>query len=192
LSGLLDIDLARRIATAGTGDEDPAMSRGADLASAGARAADAVLSYTGLQIAEPLPEPEWIRSRTQPIGIRDVVAYLRDAPNVPEAAGREIQIGGPDVMRHLDVIARFSKESGRRPAIRVPLPDRIASPGVVAAGAATVTSGSPAVAAELSHGLADDTTVTDPSGGALFDIRPEPLNVAIQRALIEQEGERDG
>lgn len=139
-----------------------------------------------------LPEPEWIRSRTQPIGIRDVVAYLRDAPNVPASAGREIQIGGPDVMRHLDVIARFSQENGRRPALRVPLPDRIASPGVVAAGAATVTSGSPAVAAELSHGLGDDTSVTDPSGAALFDIRPESLNVAIQRALIEQEEERDG
>ena len=139
-----------------------------------------------------LPEPEWIRSRTQPIGIRDVVAYLRDAPRVPESAGREIQIGGPDVMRHLDVIGRFSEESGRRPAFHVPLPDRIASPGVVAAGAATVTSGSPAVAAELSRGLGDDTSVSDPSGAELFDIQPEPLNVAIQRALFEQEAESDG
>ena len=139
-----------------------------------------------------LPDPGWIRSRTQPIGIRDVVAYLRDAPDVPESAGREIQIGGPDVMRHLDVIARFSEETGHRPALRVPLPDRIASPGVVAAGAATVTSGSPAVAAELSHGLGDDTSVSDPSGAELFDIRPESLNVAIQRALFEQEAESDG
>ena len=139
-----------------------------------------------------VPEPEWLRSLTQPIGIRDVVAYLRDAPRVPGSAGREIQIGGPDVMQHLDVIARFSEESGRRPALRVQLPNLIASPGVVAAGAATVTSGSPSVAAELSHGLADDTNVTDPSGAALFDIHPEPLNVAIQRALTEQEEERDG
>ena len=139
-----------------------------------------------------LPEPGWLRSRTQPIGIRDVVAYLRDAPNVPASAGREIEIGGPDVMQHLDVIARFSEETGRRPALRIPLPDRIASPGLVAAGAAGVTSGSPAVAAELSHGLGDDTSVSDPSGAALFDIRPEPLNVAIQRALAEQEAERGG
>jgi uncharacterized protein YbjT (DUF2867 family) len=139
-----------------------------------------------------LPEPEWLRSRTQPIGIRDVVAYLRDAPHVPGSADREIQIGGPDVMRHLDVIARFSEETGHRPALRVPLPDRIASPGVVAAAAASVTSGSPAVAAELSQGLGDDTSVSDPSGAELFDIRPEPLNVAIQRALFEQEAEGDG
>ena len=83
-----------------------------------------------------LPEPDWLRSATQPIGIRDVVSYLRDAPRVPESAGREIQIGGPDVMQHLDVIARFSQETGRRAALRIPLPDGIASPDVVAAGAA--------------------------------------------------------
>jgi len=136
-----------------------------------------------------LPAPEWLRTRTQPIGIRDVVAYLRDAPLVPESAGREVQIGGPDVMRHLDVIARFSAESGRRAPLRVPLPDRIASPGVVAAGAATVTSGSANVATELSHGLGRDTVVTDPSGARLFDIRPEAVNVAIQRALAEEETE---
>lgn len=134
-----------------------------------------------------LPEPDWLRSATQPIGIRDVVAYLREAPHVPESAGREIQIGGPDVMEHLDVIGRYAEETGRRPPLRVALPDAIASPGVVSAGAATVTSGSPAVAAELSFGLRDDTSVTDPSGAALFDIEPEPLNVAIQRALAEEE-----
>jgi uncharacterized protein YbjT (DUF2867 family) len=134
-----------------------------------------------------LPEPDWLRSATQPIGIRDVVAYLREAPHVPESAGREIQIGGPDVMEHLDVIGRYAEETGRRPPLRVALPDAIASPGVVSAGAATVTSGSPAVAAELSFGLRDDTSVTDPGGAALFDIEPEPLNVAIQRALAEEE-----
>jgi uncharacterized protein YbjT (DUF2867 family) len=135
-----------------------------------------------------LPEPAWLRSETQPIGIRDVVAYLRDAPRVPESADREIQIGGPDVMQHLDVIARFSEETGRRAALRIPLPDGIANPDVVAAAAAGVTLGSPAVAAELSRGLGDDTSVSDPSGARLFRIRPEPLNVAIQRALAEDEG----
>jgi len=134
-----------------------------------------------------LPEPAWLGSNTQPIGIRDVVAYLREAPNVPASTGREIQIGGPDVMRHLDVIAEFSRETGRRPAFRVPLPDGIASPDLVAAGAASVTSGTREVAAQLALGLRGDTSVADPSGAALFEIAPEPLNVAIHRALAEAE-----
>ncbi|MCL4287734.1 MAG: hypothetical protein KJ006_08805, partial [Thermoleophilia bacterium] len=102
-------------------------------------------------------------------------------------AGREIEIGGPDVLHHLDVLARFSREAGRRPPLAVPLPGRIVNPGVVAAGAAAVTTGTAEVAAEISRGLAVETSVGDRGGAELFDIRPEPLNVAIQRALAEEE-----
>lgn len=139
-----------------------------------------------------LPRTGWLASRTQPIGIKDVVAYLRAAPHVPASAGREIQIGGPDVLGHLEVIATFSREIGRRAPRLVPLPDRVASPGMVAAGAAGVTAGNPRVAHELALGLGGDTKVEDPSGAALFGIHPEPLNVAIQRALEEQERAADG
>ncbi len=135
-----------------------------------------------------LPAPQWLNSRTQPIGIKDVVAYLRMAPLVAEASGREIQIGGPEVLTHLDVIDAFSREVASRPAFRVPLPDAIAAPGVVAAGAAAVTRGNREVAAELGLGLSGDTKVEDPTGAALFPIAPERLNVAIQRAL-DEEGE---
>ncbi len=137
-----------------------------------------------------LPQTDWLTARTQPIGIRDVIAYLRMAPRVPESAGREIQIGGPDAMPHLDVIERFAVESGHRAPWRVSVPGRIFKPEVVAAGAASVTTGNPAVAAELALGLRGDTDVKDPSGAELFPISPEPLNVAIQRALGEEERSR--
>jgi uncharacterized protein YbjT (DUF2867 family) len=39
--------------------------------------------------------PSWLQTATQPIGIDDVIAYLARAPDVPESAGREVQIGGP-------------------------------------------------------------------------------------------------
>ena len=139
-----------------------------------------------------LPRTDWLCSVTQPIGIRDVIAYLRAAPLVAASAGREIQIGGPDVLPHLEVITRFSRETGRRPAVLVPLPAGVASPGVVAAGAAGVTDGTPEVASELALGLRGDTNVKDPTGAELFDVRPEPLNVAIQRALAEEERISDG
>jgi uncharacterized protein YbjT (DUF2867 family) len=137
-----------------------------------------------------VPQTDWLTSRTQPIGIRDVVAYLRLAPQVPESAGREIQIGGPDAMAHLDVIERFALESGHRAPFRINVPGGIFNPEVVAAGAASVTTGNPSVAAELALGLRGDTDVKDPSGAALFPIDPEPLNVAIQRALTEEERDR--
>ena len=54
-------------------------------------------------------------------------------------------------------------------------------------GVTAVTSGTRAVAGELALGLSGDTSVADSSGAELFPIRPEPLNVAIHRALEEEE-----
>ena len=52
-----------------------------------------------------LPAPEWLETETQPIGAEEVVEYLREALDVAEAAGREIQIGGPRVLTHLELVA---------------------------------------------------------------------------------------
>lgn len=134
-----------------------------------------------------LPAPRWLSALTQPIGVRDVVCYLRMAPRIDAAAAREIQIGGPTVLTHLDVIDSFSREIASRPAPRVPLPDAVAAPEVLAAGAAAITKGNPVIAAELGLGLVGDTKVEDRSGADLFPIQPEPLHVAIQRAL-DQDG----
>jgi len=52
--------------------------------------------------------PAWLAVKTQPIGIDDVLSYLSQAPDVEASAGRELQIGGPDVLSYgemLDVMA---------------------------------------------------------------------------------------
>ena len=141
-----------------------------------------------------LPTPDWLYSRTQPIGIRDVVSFLRQAPDVPESEGREIQVGGPDVLTHLDVVDAMARELGRKPPRRLAkakaldaVLDAAASPGAVAAAAAAVTTGSQEVAQAITLGLPGDTVVTDPSGMELFAIRPEPLSISLHRAMQEEE-----
>src|ERR1700729_2999149 len=44
--------------------------------------------------------PSWLRIATQPIAVDDVVQYLMRAPHVPQSLGREVQIGGPDVLAY--------------------------------------------------------------------------------------------
>ncbi|MDX6637387.1 MAG: hypothetical protein QOJ01_898 [Solirubrobacterales bacterium] len=139
-------------------------------------------------IAERLPavpDKSWLHHRTQPIGLRDAIRYLRQAPLVEAAAGREIEIGGPDVLSHLELVDLMARELGRRPRRRLSIP--VATPGMVAAGAAIVTDGDAAVAAQLTLSLVADTIVEDPSGAALFDIRPESTSVALQRAIEADE-----
>ena len=134
-----------------------------------------------------IPDPEWMRTKTQPIGIRDAISYLRQAPQLPASAGREIQIGGPGRFTPLQVVDRMAAALGRPHPARVSVPG--ATPGAVAAGADAITSadGDGAVAAELALGLATDTVVTDPSGAELFEITPEPLEVSLHRAIEEEE-----
>jgi uncharacterized protein YbjT (DUF2867 family) len=132
-----------------------------------------------------IPTPDWLHSRSQPIGIRDTVAYLRQALTIPQTAGREIQIGGPDVLTHFEAIDAMSRELGRKPLRRANVPG--ATPGAVAAAAAAVTTGNDEVAAAITQGLPGDTVVTDPSGMELFGIQPESFSVSLQRALEAEE-----
>jgi hypothetical protein len=89
------------------------------------------------------------------------------------------------VLSHLELVDLMARELGRRPRRRLSIP--VATPGMVAAGAAIVTDGDAAVAAQLTLSLVADTIVEDPSGAALFDIRPESTSVALQRAIEAEE-----
>jgi uncharacterized protein YbjT (DUF2867 family) len=138
-----------------------------------------------------LPAPTWLETESQPIGVRDVVNYLRQAPLVEESEGREIQIGGPQVLSHLQVVDEMARQLGRTPPRKLKMSEDIATPEAIAAAAAAVTPGNPEVAAAISMGLPERTVVTDPSGAALFEIEPEQLSVAIHRAIEEDEEERE-
>ena len=87
-------------------------------------------------IAERLPlvpSNEWLHHRTQPIGIREVIRYLRMAPEVEASRGREVQIGGPRVYTHLELVDLMSRELGRRQSASCPSTAR--RPGSCSAGA---------------------------------------------------------
>jgi uncharacterized protein YbjT (DUF2867 family) len=136
-----------------------------------------------------VPSNEWLHHRTQPIGVREVIRYLRMAPDVTASRGHEVQIGGPRVYTHLELVDLMSRELGRRAKRKLPVFG--ATPGVVSAGAAILTRGDDRIAAELTLSLVEDTIVTDPSGAEAFGIEAEPVPVALQRALEEEERLRD-
>ena len=125
--------------------------------------------------------PAWLRTRTQPIGIDDVLGYLRRAPHTESARGREIQIGGPDVSRYADMVGVVARELGRRepPMVPVPLLTAVAVVAVDRARHAGRHRRRPAAG----RGPGTETVVTDPSGAALFDFEPAPFAETVRRAL---------
>jgi uncharacterized protein YbjT (DUF2867 family) len=128
--------------------------------------------------------PSWLRTPTQPIGIDATVEYLRRAPAVPESEGREVQIGGPDVLSCSEMMDRMAIALGKRPRRKIPVP--FITPSLSALWLGLVTPVDVNVARPLVEGLRTPTVVTDPGGAAPFGIDPEPFDEALRRALAEE------
>jgi uncharacterized protein YbjT (DUF2867 family) len=127
--------------------------------------------------------PAWLQNPTQPIAIDDTLSYLSKALTVEDSAGREIQIGGPDVLSYAEMLDRMAQVLHIRPRPRVPVP--LITPWLSSLWIGLVTPVDAGVARPLIEGLAVPTVVTDPSGMAMFDIEPIPFDEALRRAVAE-------
>ncbi|MGW4927668.1 SDR family oxidoreductase [Agromyces sp. NPDC004153] len=70
-----------------------------------------------------MPAPRWVRSRIQPIAVRDVLHYLIRATEVPAEVNRAFDIGGPDVYRYGQLMNGYAVEAGlpQRPIAALPV-----------------------------------------------------------------------
>jgi uncharacterized protein YbjT (DUF2867 family) len=127
--------------------------------------------------------PAWLNIATQPIAVDDLVAYLIAAPRVAASAGREVQIGGPDVLTYGDMLDRMAEALDL--PIRPKLPVPFITPWLSSLWIGLVTPVDAAVARPLIEGLAAPTVVTDPAGAGLFDVRPMSFREALRRAVAE-------
>jgi len=129
--------------------------------------------------------PRWVSTRTQPIGIRDVIEYLSMALAAPDTRGRIIEIGGANVVTYGEMMEIYAEVRGlRRWLISVPvLTPRLSSYWV------NIVTPIPAVIARpLIEGLRNENVVHDPSAAALFPgIHPVGYRVAVERALARLE-----
>jgi uncharacterized protein YbjT (DUF2867 family) len=66
--------------------------------------------------------PKWVSNRTQPIAIRDVLYYLRQAANLPDPVSHIYDIGGPEVVSYAEMMQRFAAISGLRKRIIIQVP----------------------------------------------------------------------
>jgi uncharacterized protein YbjT (DUF2867 family) len=125
--------------------------------------------------------PSWTDTRTQPIAAADVVAYLAAAPDVEASAGREVEIGGPEVTTYGGLLDLAAEAMGARPRPRIAVP--LLSPGLSSRWIGLVTPVDTGVARPLVEGLTTETVVEDPSGMELFDVEATPLRDAMQEAV---------
>ncbi|MEV4433066.1 SDR family oxidoreductase [Streptomyces sp. NPDC049585] len=77
-------------------------------------------------LTERLPimvTPSWIRTRIQPIAVRDVLRYLVGAAGLPPGVDRVFDIGGPDVVTYRDMMRCYAQVARlpRRLILSVPV-----------------------------------------------------------------------
>ena len=125
--------------------------------------------------------PAWLKNATQPIAISDALEYLVQALEVEQAVGREVQIGGPDVLTYGEMLDRMAEALGLPHRPRIPVP--LITPWLSSLWIGLVTPVDAGVARPLIEGLASPTVVTDRSGMELFDIEPIDFNTAIRDAV---------
>ena len=64
--------------------------------------------------------PKWVRSRTQPIAIQDVLYTLAGCARLPAEVNRAFDIGGPDVLTYAEMMRRYATVAGLRPRLLLP------------------------------------------------------------------------
>jgi uncharacterized protein YbjT (DUF2867 family) len=147
-------------------------------------------SYRTLRsLVERLPvmlAPSWLSTPTQAIAISDVLRYLIDCPLIPETLSREIQIGSAEVLTYGQMLDQMADALGLRRRPRIPVP--LLTPWLSSHWIGLITPVDAGVARPLIEGLSTDTTVTDPSGMALFEFEPRSFRQALREAIAEEDG----
>jgi uncharacterized protein YbjT (DUF2867 family) len=138
-------------------------------------------------LVERLPAmiaPAWLRNRTQPIAIDDVLEYLVQAAERPHVPTGEVQIGGPDVLTYSEVLALMADVLGKRRRPQLPVP--FLTPQLSSLWIGLVTPVDAGVARPLIESLASETIVTDPGPASRFDVRPMGTVEALRLARAEE------
>ena len=132
-----------------------------------------------------LPLPAWRTNRTQPVAERDVIEYLARTPTVPAAAGRSLDIVGPDVLTYAQMIERIADAMG---VGRMPLGLGASLTPPAAAVVAAVTGQPLELVRPLMESLESDLLPREPGEAErLYDLRPLRFDRAVERALSEWE-----
>lgn len=58
--------------------------------------------------------PKWVKSRSQPISIFDVLYYLKRVLGHPKCMNQGFEIGGPDILTYKEILLGFAKKRGLR------------------------------------------------------------------------------
>jgi uncharacterized protein YbjT (DUF2867 family) len=139
------------------------------------------------QLVDQLPmllSPNWAKTRTQPIALRDAIRYLVGVLDVPEALGQIFEIGGDDVLTYLDMLQRAAELQGKSlPSLPVPL----LSSSLSSLGLSLLTDVDQTTARNLIESMGNEVVVRDHAIERIVPGTPLGYDNAVRAALADRE-----
>lgn len=135
-------------------------------------------------LTEVLPvmiTPKWVRTRCQPIAIRNVIEILIGAIDSADGADRVWEVGGPDQLTYEEMMRVYAEEAGLRRRVIIPVP--VLSPQLSRHWIGLVTPLPTGVAKPLVNSLRNEVTVVDNSVAEQLSDELLPFHEAVRRAL---------
>ncbi len=143
------------------------------------------LSFEMLRyLTEVLPvmiTPRWVRTRCQPIAIRDVLHYLVAVLDDPDTVDRVLEIGGPDVVTYAEMMQTFAEVAGLRRRVIIPIP--VLSPSLSSRWVGLVTPLPADIARPLIDSLRHEVVMTNHDIDAIAPHQPMPFRTAVELAV---------
>lgn len=131
-------------------------------------------------LVERLPimvTPRWVATPCQPIAVRNVIGYLVGVLNKPETAGQVYDIGGPDVLRYLEILRIMAEELGLPRRWIIPVP--VLTPRLSSYWIHLITPISHAIAKPLAEGLRNPVVCRE---NRIRELLPQPL-LSVREAI---------
>lgn len=135
-------------------------------------------------LTERLPvmvTPRWVRSRVQPIAVRDVLTYLVRALELPAGTNRRFDIGGPDVLTYREMMERYARVARLPRRVIIPVP--VLSPWLSSHWVNVVTPVPKAIAQPLIESVRNNVVVREHDLEALLPFPLCPFDEAVRLAL---------
>jgi uncharacterized protein YbjT (DUF2867 family) len=140
------------------------------------------------QLVDHLPAmvvPHWATTRTQPIALRDAVAYLVGVLEPAEAEGQTYEIGGPEVLTYAQMMQRASRIIKHRglPMLAIPL----LTPRLSSHWLSFVTDVDTETARNLVDSMSNEVVVGDDSIKHVVPRRLLGYDDSVREAMAERE-----
>jgi uncharacterized protein YbjT (DUF2867 family) len=130
--------------------------------------------------------PRWVRSKSSPIALDNLLEYLVRVAWMDEAAGKVLDAAGPDYISYEEVMRQFGEAVGKRPLI-IPVP--VLTPTLSAHWLGLVTAVPANIARALIGGLKHDLPADDAELRRLVPQRLLSFRESVAAALKAEQSQ---